>query len=41
MKDALRELVRDADVAPFLEPGADAALLTEENLRRLLKRKKA
>ena len=29
------------DVAPFLEPGADAALLTEDNLRRLLKRKKA
>jgi hypothetical protein len=33
VKDVLRELVRDA--------GADAALLTAENLRRLLKRKKA
>ena len=29
------------DVAPFLEPGADAALLTADNLRRLLKRKSA
>jgi hypothetical protein len=28
-----------ADVAPFLEPGADLALLNEQNLRRLLARR--
>ncbi len=39
MRERLRAVAWEqavADVRPFLEPGADAALLTPENLARVL-----